>query len=489
MKKQFAHRPSFFVHRPLALLSMLLATFSVSYGQVSLESALKLHIPVVTVHTVNNERPTATQVDPPEGCTGIGATNKTKVPGSLAILLQDETLYDSGNYVEGVRGMRISLRGNSSAFATKSPYKIKLEKKANLMMDGKVGGEDKEWLLLREDATCINTFVGFWVNERIGLQWTPRHQFVNLFFNDEYEGLYLLCESVKRNNDCRLAVDKKEGAIFEYDPYFWDESLSISPGWNWPEAEKMAYTFKYPKEEDFTTGKVAHYQALFATFESSVLDGTYDQHIDVSSFARWLLAHDILGTADGAGSNIFMTQKDDASPIRMANLWDFDTILKQIYWSNQHYRFFFPILLESENDAFRNEYIRLWKELSPTIVTELLAYVDAFVASPQGQSVKISRQYDISKYWFRTTLEEEVANLHRYMTNRKEWLDFAFAKEIDTTGIEEHRALSIEPRSSTNDDEVEYYDLMGRKASPSRQHGNLLIRRHRNTGNVEKVFK
>lgn len=466
--------------KSLIFLYILSTVYSVGYGQVSLDSVLRLNIPVVVVYTVNQEVPTATKVDAPEGCTGTGAINKTKVSGSVTILLQKDTLYHSGDYVKGKQGMQISLRGNTSAFALKPPYKIKLEKKANLIVDDKNGCEDKEWLLLREDVTCFNSFVGFWLNERIGLQWTPRHQYVNLFFNDEYTGLYLLCESVKRNNDGRLVVDKEDGAIFEYDPYFWNEPFYIESALGRMGTSVMAYTFKYPAVEDFTAEKEAYYQSLFATFESSILDGTYDQYIDVPSFAKWLLAHDILGTADGAGANIFMTQKDDASPISMANMWDFDTILRQPYWGNQHYRYFFPLLLESENGAFRQEYLRLWEELSSTIVTEMLTCIDTFVSSPVGQSVKISRQYDMNKYAFmRTTLDDEVANVHRYMTERKLWLDVAMA-ELETIGIEE--------TSWQQKDEVDYYNLFGRKVSSSALCDHFIIRLYKATGRVEKVF-
>ncbi len=35
----------------------------------------------------------------------------------------------------------------------------------------------------------------------LGLQWTPCYQYVNVVLNGDYQGLYMLAESVDRNAD------------------------------------------------------------------------------------------------------------------------------------------------------------------------------------------------------------------------------------------------------------------------------------------------
>ena len=39
--------------------------------------------------------------------------------------------YDSGDYVDGESGMTLKIRGNTSAWQLRKPYKIKLQKKAD----------------------------------------------------------------------------------------------------------------------------------------------------------------------------------------------------------------------------------------------------------------------------------------------------------------------------------------------------------------------
>ena len=174
--------------------------------QMSLSEIIALGLPVIYVETVDHEEPSCDYVSAPSGSMGKSITNVTKVHGRLVVYNRldnmDSVMYDSGDYEKDVSGMTIKLRGNTSAYDVKKPYKIKLQKKFDLMFGGNEAVyKDKEWLLLRDDY--LYTTAGLLVNELVGMTWTPRHRFVNLVINDRYRGAYLLCESIKRNPDCR----------------------------------------------------------------------------------------------------------------------------------------------------------------------------------------------------------------------------------------------------------------------------------------------
>ena len=64
----------------------------------------------------------------------------------------------------------------------------------------------------------------------------------------------------------------------------------------------MKYTFKYPDPDEITADQYSYVQESISSVEKSLYNGTYDNFMDVESFARWLLAHDILGSHDAAGS-------------------------------------------------------------------------------------------------------------------------------------------------------------------------------------------
>ena len=132
-------------------------------------------LPLVTITTVNNEWPTCEEVDSvPEGCMGNAITNATKVPGRIVITLGDSLLYDSGEYAEKVSGMKVKIRGNSSAYRTYPSYKIKLQKKANLLK-GLGCKKDKEWALLNSNSSAnLRTVMGKQIGLLCGIAWEPQ---------------------------------------------------------------------------------------------------------------------------------------------------------------------------------------------------------------------------------------------------------------------------------------------------------------------------
>ena len=208
-------------------------------------------LPILHIETVDSVMPTCEEIAAPEGCFGRGIINNEKVPGQLWIEIDGDTLYDSGAFVNKKSGITIKVRGNTSATAPgndgdKKPYKIKLQKKADLLLRGDDDTyADKDWVLLR--SVLNETLAGNMTNRALHMPWTPAEEVVLLMLNGDFRGLYILTESIERNQTCRIDVSK-EGFIYEYDAYWWNEDYSISSVFN----PSMKYTFKYPDVEDLT---------------------------------------------------------------------------------------------------------------------------------------------------------------------------------------------------------------------------------------------
>lgn len=137
------------------------------------------------ITTIDGEEPTFDIVYPPRGAAGVGIGNRTKVMGRMVMTTGTDTLYDSGEWAEGTSGMSIKVRGNTSAASAKEqlPYKIKLVKKADLLMRGSKVYKHKDWVLLRgtwkskvfaNQQTCILPLVGTEVSRATGAEWAPR---------------------------------------------------------------------------------------------------------------------------------------------------------------------------------------------------------------------------------------------------------------------------------------------------------------------------
>lgn len=141
-------------------------------------------LPVVYINTDDGSQITSTTTTKDASC---------KVQGNNEYN-NSETFYNGKCTIKG--------RGNSTwsmaaDWGVKKPYKIKLNKKSNLL--GMGNGNNKHWVLLANmiDHTNIRNELTFNFARDIGLEHSPATANVVLILNGEYAGLYELCEHVR----------------------------------------------------------------------------------------------------------------------------------------------------------------------------------------------------------------------------------------------------------------------------------------------------
>lgn len=176
-----------------------------------------MNVPCLVVSTIDEKEPTAEWAYAPEGYSGRTLTGNEYVRGRMAFFVNDSVWYDSGEYLAGASGVRIKLRGNTSALWNKKSYKIKLSKKNDLFFRDDKKYKSKDWILLNCPKIDLNTIVGFKISELLGMEWTPKSQFVNLIVNGDYKGLYVLVEAIDKDAG-RINISNN-GFILEDDPY------------------------------------------------------------------------------------------------------------------------------------------------------------------------------------------------------------------------------------------------------------------------------
>lgn len=437
----------------------------------SLENIRKIGLPIVDITTVDGEEPTCEYITHPEGSFGEGITNATKVPCRIVIMNNNDTLYNSGNYEKNVTGATIKINGNTSAYHDNMPYKINLQTKEDLLFRGNIIYKDKEWRLLKDTRT-LNTIIGLKMNELIGLPWTPAYKICNVFINNDYRGCYLLIESVKRNTNCRLNVSKN-GFIVERDPYWWNENSYFSSNFFSPH-NYYRWTWKYPDEDDVTVQQITYIQNYLNQVEQSIVDGTYEQYIDVESFASWLLAHDMMGTWDSGGANLYVMKYDNTSSslLCMANMWDFDSIFRQPKGSfsrihNGVNDFYFPSLFNSSNKTFINIYKQKWEKVKNNIPNQLIDFIKNFAMSKEGKALQISRQYYTNRWNYDLdTIDDEINEMIEWFSIHIPLLD----KAIQNINIDINKIDNIKINNSNN---YFIYQLNGQKAT--KHNNNIYI--------------
>lgn len=378
-------------------------------------------LPVVEIMTNDGEEPACEYVSPPSGENGAGITNNEYVKGAMRIILGDEIIYESGAYEKDTSGMRIKIRGNTSAYSDKKPYKIKLSKKADLLFrDGKTNNKykDKEWLLLK-DGTSLNTVVGMKTADLCGIEWTPEFTFVDVIMNGNYRGSYLLIESVKQS-EVRCDVNEDDGFVIEDDAYWWNEDKYFQTELS------REFTFKHPDPDDVTEEQMAYIKDYVQNLENTLKDGNdYSHLIDEKSFVSWLVTHDILGTWDSAGSNIYMTKKDSTgnSPLAMTTPWDFDSNYRmKNTWANIHSSRIFYYNYLIKYDSFKNSYSEKFRTVSPKFEEEIAEELENLKMT-QGEAIDKSRSLDAKKWGGKATaIEDDIATAKNWFSERLPWI-------------------------------------------------------------------
>lgn len=388
---------------------------------VPMQRILDFGLEVIDIELNDGLWPTADYVTPPPGGWGRTTTNHTKVPGRMQMLLGDSVLYDTGQYVDGESGMTLRIRGNTSAYLPKKPYKIKLQKKADLLRRDSIDGRDKDWVLTYDET--LHYLLGFEVGRLVGMKWTPGYRYVNVVVNNQYEGIYLLLESVKRNTNCRLDV-AKEGYIFEHDQYWWNEPLWLPSTFNYP----FKYTFKYPDVENFAAADSVYMTNLTQQMENAYVSDNYPDVIDVRSFARFCLVHDIMGTCNyGANRYYIKHDKSDSTLVEMPLVWDFSrTHGDTTSWSLTHTAFF-DQLFSNPNRAFVEEFANRWNQVSPI----LYAHVDSLFKSEyktHGEAIIMSVYLDNKRWNTHNNAFKSFSNRPDWINKRTQWIDQEIVK-------------------------------------------------------------
>lgn len=390
----------------------------------------------LVIETINGEEPTCDKIDAPAGSWGEGITNVNKPGGSLRILNPDGSVaYESGEYVKKESGMTIKVRGNTSAKRAKKPFKIKLEKKADLLCRGDKSLNDKNWVLLTNNNNLYE--LGSLVGEWVGMPWPPAYEYVNVILNGDFRGLYLLVEAVERNEKCRI-ITEESGFVAERDAYWWNENGEYLPSvWN----PQFNWTLKYPDFEDMTPEQEEYITRYLSDFETGIASENYEDLIDLDSFCRWLIAQDILGTSDGGGTNYYIAKKDNTqeSKFFMPVLWDVDSGEDIIEgWSRVHYEPMVSLLFDNANPAFRKKYISLYKEIAGEVFAKMDAYIDD-LETPLWDAHTRAVELNNERWGFNNvfTAQHNATDLKDFFPARKVWLDNAVALLDAESSVEE----------------------------------------------------
>lgn len=379
-------------------------------------------IPIVRVTTVEN----APIVD-----------KETYVEGEVSILKTPN--FRSSSLID--KSMKIKGRGNATwRDYPKKPYKIKLDSKAEVL--GMPA--EKDWVLLAEycDKSLLRNSYGFELARLMNYPWYTESQHVELFFNDEYLGTYLLCEHVEEGDD-RINISN-DGFIIENDTYWFQEPLSFQTN------NGIYYTFKYPDTDDidenhddylFVKNYMNNFESVLSSSDFENSDRGYNKYIDSEVFAKWFIIQNILGNID---TNIYYVLNDRSSELQMGPIWDLEWSLGLAAREDNAWLYpptvspidklyhatssdYYSQLLQSSQ--FKETIKSIWNANKAIVIPELIDSIDMIAKKIQyAQELNFSR-WDILGQYISVglvafdTWEEEVDYTKEFLLKRVDWLD------------------------------------------------------------------
>ena len=358
----------------------------------------------------------------------------------------------AGSYdLEYIRG-----RGNSTWTATKKPYKIKLDKKADLFGMGK----NKHWVLLANyyDNSLVRNRLTYYLGRKLGMEYTPECVPVDVIMNNEYLGSYLLCEQIRLDenrvdeNDLEKAdkgADVSGGYLLSMEPSeetdnviktTYNSYLIESPETGACQSQAKAYIENYMKKTE---------DAIYGDdFKNE--DGTsYKDLMDVKSAVAyyWMQEFSMNGDAFFSTSTYLYKKQDTADAkgkLYWGPLWDFDYVA----WASNDYsedgdsysgfvaqRTWFNRLMEDP------EFVQQVKEYWVTLAGALEdAIADGGILDQYAQELTVSADNNFNKWGFndfsdgwyddnynsmagKLSYAQEIQRLKTWIADRIDWID------------------------------------------------------------------
>ncbi|TNF48210.1 MAG: T9SS type A sorting domain-containing protein [Bacteroidetes bacterium] len=288
--------------------------------------------------------------------------NDVKIMADMGIIYNGEGnrnhLSDPFNEYNGKIG--IEYRGNYSLSLPQKPYALELVDDLGNSIDSSLIGmpAEHDWLLIANynDKSFARNVVPFELFESMG-HYSVRSRYADVIVNDEYQGIYLLTEKIKRDSN-RVDISRLDstelfgqsvsgGYIIKVD--YWntnDSWLSSYSPIGFPTAD-VHFVYYYPKANNIMQEQKDYIQTFMYSFEYALYSNYFDhlslgyrRYINTSSFVDYFIISELTRNNDGYKKSRFLWKDKDHADgsyrkLHAGPVWDFDWSQKDIYWGSQ----------------------------------------------------------------------------------------------------------------------------------------------------------
>jgi hypothetical protein len=372
-----------------------------------------------------------------------------------------EDLDQGGRTWDGPIG--IELHGSSSAGYPKTGYRFETRNDLGSDLDYPLLGlpSESDWVLHGpySDKTLIRNALAYTLGAMVAQDtgaYQPRVAFCELILNEDYRGVYLLVERVKRSAvrvdlpapaQTSAAGDITGGYLVRIDQ-------NRNEGWT--SAQGTLIDYADPRDDEITAEQDAYIKAWFDGFEAMLLaegwddpDAGYPAWIVPETFVDHFIVNELAKNIDAYRLSAYLFKEPDADGGRLhaGPLWDFDRawgnvnycdcqytegwIIDGLTDAGYSYQYPFWWLQLLEDPAFQDSLRCRWEELRRDRLSDeaLLATIDDLAEQVRAIEPRDDARWEtigtnISPNWYvGESWDAELDYLRSWLLERSAWLE------------------------------------------------------------------
>ncbi|MBR9920656.1 MAG: T9SS type A sorting domain-containing protein [Bacteroidetes bacterium] len=401
-------------------------------------------LPLLLINTYGIPIPDEPKIDAHLGIIDNG-------PGVLNFLTDDYNGYDGS--------IAIEIRGSSSqSFAKKNySFETRLENGENNNVPLLGMPEENDWVLHGpySDKSLMRNVLSYHIGNQMD-QYAPRTRWCEVLINNEYKGLYVLVEKIKRDDNrvdiARLTPNDVSGDELTGGYIFSVDRDDDGPqsGWYSPFTDFLFYKYQDPDFDELQPEQKDYLQTYVTIYEEAMqilpTAETYEHFIDVPSWIDYWIATEIFKHVDNFKFSFYMYKRKESNggKIYFGPLWDinlgygnFDFAKDpgpqgwSYEWVNSGVLRPFWVLDLSEDPEIQNKVHCRWQELRQGALhtDSLLSFIDSTAAYIENAQIRNFERWPVlgtyvwPNAYVGDTYEEEVSFLKDWLVERLQWMD------------------------------------------------------------------
>ena len=421
-------------------------------------SELCTHLPLVIIDTEGQEIP-GVPIKNTDGTTTFSTTQsgENMLSARIAVMEDGSRNHHPSDDPDWTTDTLIRVRGNSSRYFDKKSYLLRFTDEEGAYQDHEVMGMDAhyEWALYGPylDKSLIRNYMWYNIAGEI-MDYAPNVRFCEVILNGEYQGLYVMVETITNGVDCRVNVSEPvdnttaTGYVLRLDRGSNDDLKNINNFTYYTYRIGQLHNFRvniaYPRSGALTLELADAIEQDLSDFEKALYSFDYDSEIygyqtriDVKSFLDYFIINEFTCNYD-AGTLSTYLYKDIGGKYRFC-IWDFNsacenyelpTTLPQ-HFELQNAVWYFMLFKDEE---FVERILSRYQQLRETYLNDeyLCDYIDSTIAY-LGDAV--DRNFQVWGYTFDEYLplqpaernpadhKTAVQQIKDFCSERGEWID------------------------------------------------------------------